>query len=107
MSSRFNAGELSPSSVDVAVEVGEVTIDEQFKNSQRFQLVRINDYGSEGGQAVLHETVRLNDVDTVATNAQQLGKSFDGTDRYLEPRTRLRNSRPARCRNLAITYANP
>jgi hypothetical protein len=74
MSSRFNAGELSRVASMLQSKYGEVTIDEQSKNSRRFQLVRINDHGSEGSKAVLHETVRLNDVDTVATNAQQLGR---------------------------------
>ena len=50
MSSRFNAGELSRVASMLQSKYGKVTIDEQFKNSQRFQLVRINDDGSEGSQ---------------------------------------------------------
>ena len=76
MSSKFNAGELSRIASILQSKYGETTIDEQFKNSRHFQLFRINDHGSEGSQAVLHETVRLNDVDTVATNSQQLGEKF-------------------------------
>src|SRR5258705_2270533 len=61
LSSRFNAEELSRVAPMLQSKYGGDYHGRAIQNSRRFQLVRINDHGSQGSQELLHETVRLDD----------------------------------------------